>query len=872
MKFAMLGKLNAYHVVILARFALTSCVSRVGVLPCALLGFVSSLSAPQNPAAGAVGPRTRWPDRLRRAVPRIWQTWIGRGGSEPALQGERLDLAGPTPIGRRVRRTSVAGCDDGNLADNDGYSSSCTVEVDRYDDGLLDRRDNCLLMFNPTQHDTDRDGLGDTCDPESDRDGDGVSEDVDGDNCPGVANTNQADADNDGFGDLCDECPTREPSQSSRGCPPFSQPELFWPVDEAPKSAGGCAAAAAQGTSTMLWATLFGALALVRRRWPRRVSVVTSSLASSTLAVAIIAGSLLTSASAAAAPLVAGLGGPAGYGEGVVPMSDDGASDELSLVDALGEGVWVGDAYVDAIWINTNGIISFDGAFDAPPPNTLFTAPTLALAPYWADLNTTERHDLADTSENLIYYHVGEQAITITWHEVRVSGTTINARVSFQVTLALGPGDAGERGLSVGYKFARCHLPGDAAQSVFSGIFDPSGLDSNWYVAARSGVMLEDPCVLGGGVAEYTTTYTDLSQCGDGVSQHPEECDDGNRVAEDGCSRACIEEQDLDSDGVVDTADNCVVIANPEQGDEDRDGVGDRCDVCPRVGDPSQEDADADRVGDACDTCPDDGLNDLDRDGICGLDDNCRFESNPEQEDFDRDGVGDVCDIDADADGVVFDVDCNDLDRVFGEPVELYLDADGDGRGDTNVRLLWCFSDSNRDGQPDRGEAQPEGYVFGDGDPCPSVFDPGWWDSDQDGLGDACDPDRDGDGAAEHDFMTGAPNPNPCRSGTMGCFDNCPSVSNPPQEDADEDGIGDACDECPSIAGLRFRGGCASPPELFYPEQPDDPGPPSLGDRASVTSGCGVSPVVGLRSVVLPLWMTLLLLAALRPSRCCHDR
>jgi hypothetical protein len=49
-----------------------------------------------------------------------------------------------------------------------------------------------------------------------------------------------------------------------------------------------------------------------------------------------------------------------------------------------------------------------------------------------------------------------------------------------------------------------------------------------------------------------------------------------------------IEEvEDADSDGVPDSSDNCVSVANPSQVDSDADGFGDACDPCPATPDPS---------------------------------------------------------------------------------------------------------------------------------------------------------------------------------------------------------------------------------------------------------------------------------------------
>ena len=73
---------------------------------------------------------------------------------------------------------------------------------------------------------------------------------------------------------------------------------------------------------------------------------------------------------------------------------------------------------------------------------------------------------------------------------------------------------------------------------------------------------------------------------------------------------------DRDSDGIVDTEDNCH-FTNPDQKDSDGDGLGDACD-------------------------PD--FIDTDNDGVVDTKDNCEIKFNPDQKDSDGDGLGDACD------------------------------------------------------------------------------------------------------------------------------------------------------------------------------------------------------------------------------------
>lgn len=143
---------------------------------------------------------------------------------------------------------------------------------------------------------------------------------------------------------------------------------------------------------------------------------------------------------------------------------------------------------------------------------------------------------------------------------------------------------------------------------------------------------------------------------------------------------------DIDSDGIVDSLDNCPTISNVSQSDGDDDGRGDPCDNCLEIANFSQTDSDNDGTGDACDICP--GSDDtIDTDGdsapdgcdICaGFDDSI---------DSDLDGVPDGCDIcagnddnlDIDSDGIP-----NGCDPCPGNPVspcccDVAGDADNNG-------------------------------------------------------------------------------------------------------------------------------------------------------------------------------------------------
>lgn len=110
--------------------------------------------------------------------------------------------------------------------------------------------------------------------------------------------------------------------------------------------------------------------------------------------------------------------------------------------------------------------------------------------------------------------------------------------------------------------------------------------------------------------------------------------------------------------------------------------------------------------------------------------------------------------------------------------------------------LVACGSDSkpldtDSDGIPDQT------------DNCLNIANPDQSDLDDNGQGDACDNDIDGDGVANDSDLfprNGSETIDTDSDGIGDNGDNCPSITNPAQENADDDAAGDACDALPNDA------------------------------------------------------------------------
>ena len=225
--------------------------------------------------------------------------------------------------------------------------------------------------------------------------------------------------------------------------------------------------------------------------------------------------------------------------------------------------------------------------------------------------------------------------------------------------------------------------------------------------------------------------------------------------------------EDIDSDDIAPSEDNCVDDWNPTQADHDSDGDGDVCD----------DDDDDDSIPDDSDLCPRGVLNwesiaVLDHDGDGCLDDN------DEDRDDDNDGLSDQSDL------------C-----PVGM-IGLGGDTDGDGCKDAED------DDDDNDGVLDGSDFCPRGNT-------------GWLsgevtDHDSDGCQDTLeDFDDDDDGVFDGSDR--------CPKGELGWtsntntdFDDDGCKDGVEDEDNDDDGVLNPSDECPYSVGTVDSRGCTA--------------------------------------------------------------
>ncbi|XP_064094358.1 cartilage oligomeric matrix protein-like [Macrobrachium nipponense] len=134
---------------------------------------------------------------------------------------------------------------------------------------------------------------------------------------------------------------------------------------------------------------------------------------------------------------------------------------------------------------------------------------------------------------------------------------------------------------------------------------------------------------------------------------------------------------------------------------------------------------------------------------------------------------------------------------------------------------IQCAVDSDLDGYPDSELSCSEPSCRKDN--CVNKPNSGQEDADADGVGDACDNDSDNDGRDNNNdncpLVANSNQQDSDRDGVGDVCDNCPSVSNPNQLDSDNDGDGDLCDQDADNDGINSdQDNC---PNVYNPQQND---------------------------------------------------
>ncbi|MDG1432344.1 MAG: hypothetical protein P8H92_10590 [Paracoccaceae bacterium] len=171
-----------------------------------------------------------------------------------------------------------------------------------------------------------------------------------------------------------------------------------------------------------------------------------------------------------------GLGGQIGYGEVMVPRSDDG-SYALDVSGVFRDGLQIFDQgfQTPIVYINTNGTLSF-GAAVSPYPTRDLTFDAPILAPFWGDVDTRLDGEGFESGAIWADLDTNNGVFTVTWYHVGVYRRSAELTNVFQLQLY----DQGGGDFDFAFRYDQIEWEigtSNDDNGAIAGIFDPLGND-----------------------------------------------------------------------------------------------------------------------------------------------------------------------------------------------------------------------------------------------------------------------------------------------------------------------------------------------------------------------------------------------------------